>query len=74
MRRIDIAEHLRQGRIRELLDLTSRLHGQRMAHDRPLWETWVIEGLADGRIAGRLDRPTADSVLDWLKSLGGEGL
>jgi putative ABC transport system ATP-binding protein len=30
--------------------------------------------LADGRIAGRLDRPDADSVLDWLRSLGGEGL
>ena len=30
--------------------------------------------LADGQIAGRLDRPTADSVLDWLRSLGGEGL
>jgi putative ABC transport system ATP-binding protein len=30
--------------------------------------------LADGRIAGRLDQPSADSVLDWLRSLGGEGL
>lgn len=55
--KFDIEHHVRHsalprpGRIRELLDLTSRLHGQRMAHDRPLWETWVIEGLADGRIA-----------------------
>jgi putative ABC transport system ATP-binding protein len=30
--------------------------------------------LADGRIAGRLDQPAPGSVLDWLKSLGGEGL
>jgi putative ABC transport system ATP-binding protein len=30
--------------------------------------------LADGRIAGRLDQPTPASVLDWLTSLGGEGL
>ena len=55
--KFDIEHHVRHsalprpGRVRELLDLTSRLHGQRMAHDRPLWETWVIEGLADGRIA-----------------------
>lgn len=53
----DIEHHVRHsalpspGRIRELLDLTSRLHGQRMASDRPLWETHIIEGLADGRIA-----------------------
>lgn len=55
--RFDIEHHVRHsalpspGRIRELLDLTSRLHGQRMAHDRPLWETHLIEGLADGRLA-----------------------
>lgn len=53
----DIEHHIRHsalpspGRIRELLDLTSRLHGQRLASDRPLWETHLIEGLADGRIA-----------------------
>ncbi|GAB2735171.1 WS/DGAT/MGAT family O-acyltransferase [Nocardioides pakistanensis] len=39
------------GRIRELLDLSGRLHGTRLALERPLWETHVIEGLADGRIA-----------------------
>lgn len=39
------------GRIRELLDLCSRLHGSRLALERPLWETHIIEGLADGRVA-----------------------
>jgi diacylglycerol O-acyltransferase len=39
------------GRIRELLDLCGRLHGTRLALERPLWETHVIEGLEDGRVA-----------------------
>jgi diacylglycerol O-acyltransferase len=39
------------GRIRELLDLSGRLHGTRLARERPLWETHIIEGLDDGRIA-----------------------
>jgi diacylglycerol O-acyltransferase len=39
------------GRIRELLDLCGRLHSSRLALERPLWETHVIEGLADGRVA-----------------------
>ncbi|HEX6249442.1 MAG TPA: wax ester/triacylglycerol synthase family O-acyltransferase [Nocardioidaceae bacterium] len=53
----DCDYHVRQsalaapGRIRELLDLAGRLHGTRLALERPLWETHVIEGLADGRIA-----------------------
>jgi diacylglycerol O-acyltransferase len=53
----DIEHHLRHsalpkpGRIRELLDLCSRLHGTRLAHERPLWEAHVIEGLRDGRVA-----------------------
>jgi diacylglycerol O-acyltransferase len=53
----DCDYHVRQsalpapGRIRELLDLSSRLHGARLARERPLWETHVIEGLEDGRIA-----------------------
>lgn len=41
----------RPGRIRELLDLCSRLHGTRLALERPLWESYVIEGLQDGRVA-----------------------
>jgi diacylglycerol O-acyltransferase len=53
----DIHHHVRHsalpkpGRIRELLDLVSRLHSQRLAWERPLWEAHVIEGLRDGRMA-----------------------
>ncbi|HEX4977073.1 MAG TPA: wax ester/triacylglycerol synthase family O-acyltransferase, partial [Nocardioides sp.] len=39
------------GRVRELLELCSRLHGTRLARERPLWESHVIEGMRDGRIA-----------------------
>lgn len=39
------------GRVRELLELCSRLHSTRLARERPLWETHLIEGLADGRVA-----------------------
>lgn len=53
----DIEYHVRHsalprpGRIRELLDLCGRLHGTRLARERPLWEWHLIEGLADGRMA-----------------------
>lgn len=53
----DIEHHVRHaalpkpGRIRELLELCGRMHGSRLAWDRPLWESTVIEGLRDGRVA-----------------------
>lgn len=53
----DIEYHVRHsalpepGRVRELLELSSRLHGTRLARERPLWECHLIEGLADGRFA-----------------------
>jgi diacylglycerol O-acyltransferase len=53
----DIEHHVRHsalprpGRVRELLDLSSRLHSQRLAWERPLWEAHVVEGLRDGRVA-----------------------
>jgi diacylglycerol O-acyltransferase len=56
-RDFDIEYHVRHsalpkpGRIRELLELVSRLHGTRLARERPLWEVHVIEGLEDGRLA-----------------------
>jgi WS/DGAT/MGAT family acyltransferase len=54
---VDLEHHIRHsalprpGRIRELLALTSRLHGTLLDRHRPLWETHLIEGLADGRFA-----------------------
>jgi diacylglycerol O-acyltransferase len=53
----DIEHHVRHsalpkpGRVRELLELCSRLHSTRLAWERPLWEATVIEGLRDGRVA-----------------------
>lgn len=39
------------GRIRELLELTSRWHGTLLDRHRPLWEIHLIEGLQDDRFA-----------------------
>lgn len=39
------------GRVRELLELVSRLHGTLLDRHRPLWEFHLIDGLADGRFA-----------------------
>lgn len=53
----DVEHHVRHkalpqpGRVRELLDLCGHLHGTRLAHERPLWEWHLVEGLADGRFA-----------------------
>lgn len=53
----DIEHHVRHsalpkpGRVRELLDLCSRLHSTRLGRERPLWEAHIIEGLRDGRVA-----------------------
>lgn len=54
---IELDHHVRHsalpdpGRIRELLELISRLHSGMLDRHRPLWETHVIEGLNDGRFA-----------------------
>ncbi len=54
---IDFDHHIRHsavpgpGRIRELLEMTSRWHGSLLDRHRPMWETHVVEGLQDGRIA-----------------------
>ncbi|HEX2214843.1 MAG TPA: wax ester/triacylglycerol synthase family O-acyltransferase [Mycobacterium sp.] len=54
---VDIDYHLRRsalprpGRVRELLELTSRLHGTLLDRHRPLWEANLVEGLDDGRFA-----------------------
>jgi len=54
---VDLSYHLRRsalpapGRVRDLLELISRLHGTLLDRHRPLWEAHVIEGLQDGRFA-----------------------
>jgi diacylglycerol O-acyltransferase len=54
---IDIDYHLRRsalprpGRVRDLLELVSRLHGTLLDRHRPLWEASLVEGLGDGRFA-----------------------
>ena len=56
-REFELDYHLRHlalpepGRIRELLVMVSRLHGNLVDRSRPLWEAYVIEGLPDGRFA-----------------------
>lgn len=54
---VDVDYHVRRsalaspGRVRELLELTSRLHTSLLDRHRPLWELYVVEGLRDGRFA-----------------------
>ncbi|HET6561154.1 MAG TPA: wax ester/triacylglycerol synthase family O-acyltransferase [Marmoricola sp.] len=66
----DLEYHVRHsalpapGRIRELLELCGRLHGTRLARERPLWEMHFIEGLEDGRFAvySKLHHALVDGV------------
>lgn len=69
----DIEYHFRHsalpkpGRVRELLDLVSRLHGSQLARERPLWETHLIEGLRDGRVA--MYTKIHHSVVDGISAM-----
>ena len=52
---VDLDYHVRRsalpapGRVRELLELISRLHGTLLDRHRPLWERYLIESPTDGR-------------------------
>ncbi len=54
---VELDYHLRRsalpepGQVRDLLELTSRLHGYLLDRHRPLWEAHLVEGLHDGRYA-----------------------
>lgn len=56
-RDVDLGYHVRHsalprpGRVRELLELVSRLHGNLLDRSRPLWETHLVEGLEGDRFA-----------------------
>ncbi len=53
----DISYHVREAAVPEpgdealLLELCARLMSSPLDRDRPLWEIWLIDGLADGRVA-----------------------
>ena len=69
----DIEHHVRHsalpkpGRVRELLDLCSRLHGTRLARERPLWEAHLIEGMRDGRVA--MYTKTHHALVDGISAM-----
>lgn len=48
----------------EVTELVGHMSGIPMPHDRPLWEMWFIEGLADGRVAifAKLHHSMVDGV------------
>jgi WS/DGAT/MGAT family acyltransferase len=41
----------RPGNEQQLMRLISRVHSQRLDRTKPLWEMWIVEGLADDRWA-----------------------
>ena len=53
----DLAYHLRRlalphpGGWKELLEVVSRIHARPLDRARPLWEMYIIEGVAGGRVA-----------------------
>ena len=52
----DIAHHVMvtavraPGGRRQLLELAGELHTELLDRSRPLWEVWLVDGLADGRV------------------------
>src|SRR5258708_20081731 len=86
----DLSYHLRRlalprpGGTRELLDVVGRLHSRVLDRNRPLWEVYIIEGLAEGRVA--VYSKTHHAMVDGIAAVdlaliihdldphGGEGL
>lgn len=66
----DIERHVhrlalpRPGGEQELADLCGHLAGLPLDRSRPLWEMWIIEGLADGRVAvmAKMHHATVDGM------------
>lgn len=71
---LDLEYHVRlsalpsPGRVRELLELVSRLHGSLLDRHRPLWEQHLIEGVEGGRFA--VYTKVHHALLDGVSALG----
>ena len=70
---VEVEYHVRRsalptpGRVRELLELTSRWHSGLLDRHRPLWEAHFVEGLNDGRFA--LYSKFHHSLIDGVSAL-----
>jgi diacylglycerol O-acyltransferase len=70
---VDLGYHVRHsalprpGRVRELLDLVGRLHGNLLDRNRPLWEAHLVEGLEGDRFA--VYTKLHHSLLDGVSAL-----
>lgn len=68
--RFDIAHHVMltavrsPGGRRELLELACELHTELLDRSRPLWELWLVDGLADGRVG--MIQKTHHSMIDGI--------
>lgn len=68
--RVDLGQHVRRltlpppGGDRELLDLAGRLHSTLLDRTRPLWEVFIIDGLAEDEVAvvGRVHHAMFDGI------------
>jgi diacylglycerol O-acyltransferase / wax synthase len=54
----------RPGGLRELADLAGDIAGHQLDRSKPLWEMWIVEGLAHGRIGfiAKMHHSTVDGV------------
>ena len=68
---VDLDLHLHRATVsspggpRELAELISEIASRPLDRDRPLWESWMVEGLAGGRVAcvGKIHHTLADGVV-----------
>jgi WS/DGAT/MGAT family acyltransferase len=55
------------GEIDQLRLLAGRIYSQRLDRSKPLWETWLVQGLSDGRFA--LITKTHHSMIDGISGV-----
>ncbi|WP_440713062.1 WS/DGAT/MGAT family O-acyltransferase [Gordonia sp. FQ] len=67
------------GRIQEVAQMSSHLIGQELDRKKPLWDLWVMEGMAQGRVAlllrmhhASVDGATVADILGQLATLSPE--